>query len=231
MTAGPQVPATSPAWPWRPAGVLFDMDGVLTANNHHHRQAWAETARTVLGLNLSEHDLDTKVDGGRNPEIIERLTGVYPDDELAGRFHDAKEGRYRELAHGALREVAGLSAYLDALEGRGIPFALVTSADRVNVEFGMAQLGFGPRFVSRVLGEDVTRGKPHPEPFLLGAARLGQGAADCLAHEDAVNGVRSAAGAGCRVVALTTTAPAAALLEAGASLAVPDFTGWAAWLA
>ncbi|PNY82938.1 haloacid dehalogenase [Deinococcus koreensis] len=207
------------------------MDGVLTANNHHHRQAWAETARTVLGLHLSEHDLDTKVDGGRNPEIIERLTGVSPDAELAGRFEEAKEGRYRQLAAGALTEVAGLSRYLDELDVRGIPFSLVTSAGLTNVAFGMEQLGFGPRFGTRVTGEDVARGKPHPEPFLLGAARLGLAAADCLAHEDAVNGVRSAAGAGCRVVALTTTAPAAALLEAGASLAVPDFTGWAAWLA
>ncbi len=218
------------SWPWRPAGVLFDMDGVLTANNAFHRQAWQEVAAEVLGLSLTEHDLDTKVDGGRNPEIIERLTGQYPDAELISRFHEAKEGRYRDLALGQLREVAGLSAYLDVLEARGIPYSLVTSADRVNVDFGMAALGLGERFGQRVLGEDVTRGKPHPEPFLLGAQRLGLKAADCLAHEDAVNGVRSAAGAGCRVVALTTTASEGALLAAGAELAVPDFTGWAAWL-
>jgi HAD superfamily hydrolase (TIGR01509 family) len=216
--------------PTRPAGVLFDMDGVLTANNLFHRQAWQEVALEVLGLTLTEHDLDTKVDGGRNPEIIERLTGSYPDDALALRFHDAKEGRYRQLAAGALTEVAGLSAYLDALEGRGIPFALVTSADAVNVAFGMEALGFGPRFGPRVLGEDVTRGKPHPEPFLLGAARLGLDAADCVAHEDAVNGVLSAAGAGCTVVALTTTAPAEALVRAGAALTVPDFGNFGLWL-
>ncbi|UQN05074.1 HAD family phosphatase [Deinococcus sp. QL22] len=216
--------------PTRPAGVLFDMDGVLTANNLFHRQAWQEVALEVLGLTLTEHDLDTKVDGGRNPEIIERLTGSYPDDALALRFHDAKEGRYRQLAAGALTEVEGLSAYLDALEGRGIPFALVTSADAVNVAFGMEALGFGPRFGPRVLGEDVTRGKPHPEPFLLGASRLGLNAAECLAHEDAVNGVLSAAGAGCTVVALTTTAPAEALVRAGATLTVPDFRNFELWL-
>ncbi|GGK38660.1 hydrolase [Deinococcus malanensis] len=221
----------SQGWPWRPAGVLFDMDGVLTANNAFHRQAWQEVAAELLNLNLSEHDLDTKVDGGRNPEIIERLTGRVPDETLARTFHDAKEGRYRALAQGALREVAGLSGYLDVLDSRGIPFALVTSADAVNVAFGMEALGFGDRFRQRVLGEDVTRGKPHPEPFLMGAARLGLDPADCLAHEDAVNGVLSAAGAGCRVVALSTTARAEALLSAGAELAVPDFRRWDTWLA
>ncbi|ABF46188.1 HAD-superfamily hydrolase subfamily IA [Deinococcus geothermalis DSM 11300] len=219
------------ALPARPAGVLFDMDGVLTSNNAFHRQAWQEVAAELLGLTLTEHDLDTKVDGGRNPEIIERLTGQVPSEALIRRFHAAKEGRYRALAQGQLREVAGLSAYLDALEARGIPFALVTSADAVNVEFGMAALGFGARFGSRVLGEHVTRGKPHPEPFERGAALLGLDPRDCLAHEDAVNGVRSAVGAGCTVVALTTTAPAQALLAAGAALAVPDFTRFQTWLA
>ncbi|EYB69687.1 HAD family hydrolase [Deinococcus phoenicis] len=217
--------------PTRPAGVLFDMDGVLMANNAFHRQAWQEVAAELLGLHLTEHDLDTKVDGGRNPEIIERLTGTAPDEALTLRFHEAKEGRYRDLARGALREVAGLSAYLDALDARGIPFALVTSADAVNVAFGMEALGFGGRFGPRVLGEHVTRGKPHPEPFERGAALLGLDPRECLAHEDAVNGVRSAAGAGCTVVALTTTAPAEVLLAAGAARAVPDFTRWENWLA
>ncbi|WP_420898752.1 HAD family hydrolase [Deinococcus wulumuqiensis] len=217
--------------PLAPAGVLFDMDGVLTANNHFHRLAWKEVAAEWLGLTLTEHDLDTKVDGGRNPEIVERLTGQVPDPEWMGRFHEAKEGRYRQLAAGVLREVAGLNGYLDALDARGLPFALVTSADRTNVEFGMAQLGLGPRFARQVTGEEVTNGKPHPEPYLLGAARLGLDPARCLAHEDAVSGVKSAAAAGCTVIALTTTAPARALLDAGAALAVPDFTGWRGWLA
>ncbi|WP_102126444.1 HAD family hydrolase [Deinococcus planocerae] len=217
--------------PTRPAGVLFDMDGVLTSNNPWHRQAWQEVAAELLGLTLTAHDLDTKVDGGRNPEIIERLTGKIPDEDLARRFHVAKETRYRDLARGHLREVAGLSEYLDALEERGVPFALVTSADAVNVEFGMEALGLGHRFGPRVLGEHVTRGKPHPEPFERGAALLGLDPGACLAHEDAVNGVKSAAGAGCTVVALTTTAPPASLLAAGAVLTVPDFTRWREWLA
>lgn len=220
-----------PRLPARPAGVLFDMDGVLTGNNAFHRQAWQEVAAELLDLNLTEHDLDHKVDGGRNPEIIKRLTGRAPSETLARRFHDAKEGRYRDLARGQLREVAGLSTYLNALEALGIPFALVTSADAVNVEFGMTALGLGHRFGARVLGEHVTRGKPHPEPFVRGAALLGLDPRACLAHEDAVNGVRSAVDAGCTVVALTTTAPAARLLDTGAALAVPDFTGWQAWLA
>ncbi len=161
------------ALPFTPAGVLFDMDGVLMSNNVFHRQAWQEVALSHMNLSLTEHDLDTKVDGGRNPEIMQRLTGRAPTPEEALTFHNAKEERYRALARGALREVDGLSAYLDALSERGLPYALVTSADKVNVEFGLEALGLTGRFPLRILGEDVTQGKPHPEPFERGAALLG----------------------------------------------------------
>ncbi|WP_027481429.1 HAD family hydrolase [Deinococcus pimensis] len=213
--------------PW-PRGVLFDMDGVLTDNNAHHRQAWREIARDLLGLDLTDHDLDTKVDGGRNPEIQARLTGREPTPEEARALHDAKERRYRDLAFGNLREIAGLGAYLDELDARGVPYALVTSADTENVEFGLEALGLHDRFVNRVLGSDVTRGKPHPEPFERGARLLGLEGRDCLAHEDAVAGVRSAAAAGCTVCALSTTQTPEALLAAGARWTVPDFTTWLA---
>ena len=99
--------ASSSLFPFTPAGVLFDMDGVLTSNNVFHRQAWREVARSHLGLNLTELDLDTKVDGGRNPEIMQRLTGRPPTPEEAAALHTVKEERYRDLARGALREVAG----------------------------------------------------------------------------------------------------------------------------
>ena len=216
--------------PYTPRAVLFDMDGVLTDNNHFHRAAWKELALELLALDLSEDDLNHKVDGGRNPEIIERLTGQPPTPELAQRFHVAKEQRYRDLAQGQLQAVPGLQEYLEGLNARGIPAVIVTSADVINTEFALEALGIAHYFQGRILGEDVQRGKPDPQPYTMGAALLGLNAADCLAHEDAVNGVKSAAGAGCRVVALTTTQTAETLLSAGAALAVPDFTGWKGWL-
>ena len=216
--------------PHAPKAVLFDMDGVLTDNNHFHRQAWKELALELLALDLSEDDLNHKVDGGRNPEIIERLTGKAPKADFAERFHHAKEGRYRDLARGHLRPVAGLADYLAGLRGRGIPAVIVTSADSVNTEFALSALEVAHFFAGRILGESVQRGKPDPQPYQMGAALLGLQGSDCLAHEDAVNGVKSAAGAGCRVVALSTTQPAGVLLAAGAARVEPDFSGWQGWL-
>jgi HAD superfamily hydrolase (TIGR01509 family) len=213
-----------------PKAVLFDMDGVLTDNNHFHRQAWKELALELLGLKLSEDDLNHKVDGGRNPEIIERLTGQVPRAELAEQFEQAKEGRYRELALGNLRAVAGLHGYLQGLRELQIPAVIVTSAGRRNAEFGLEALDIAHFFAGRILGEDVQRGKPDPQPYQMGAALLGLSGADCLAHEDAVSGIKSAAGAGCRVVALSTTQQPEALLAAGARRVEADFTDWQNWL-
>ena len=213
-----------------PRAVLFDMDGVLTANNHFHRQAWKELALELLGLDLSEHDLDTKVDGGRNPEIIERLTGVAPSAGLAARFHDAKEGRYRDLARGQLQPVAGLGDYLSGLRGLGIPAVIVTSSDHINTDFALEALEVAHFFAGRITGDSVTRGKPDPQPYLMGAELLGLRGSECLAHEDAVNGVKSALGAGCRVLALSTTQTEGVLLAAGAARVEPDFSGWREWL-
>jgi HAD superfamily hydrolase (TIGR01509 family) len=216
--------------PTLPKAVLFDMDGVLTANNHFHRQAWKELALELLSLDLSEHDLDIKVDGGRNPEIIERLIGTAPSAELAARFHDAKEGRYRELARGQLQPVAGLAGYLSGLRELGIPAVIVTSSDKTNSDFALGALEVAHFFAGRITGDQVTRGKPDPQPYRMGAELLNLGAYDCLAHEDAVNGVRSAVGAGCRVVALSTTQKAETLLAAGAARVEADFTNWREWL-
>ncbi|GEM45752.1 HAD family hydrolase [Deinococcus cellulosilyticus] len=207
-------------------GVLFDMDGVLVDNNRFHRQAWKETAKELLGLDLSEHDLDTKVDGGRNPEIQERLTGKKPTPEEAQHLHNFKEDLYRKAAKGNMQEVAGLSAYLQLLQDAGIPYAMVTSADRVNVEFGLTELGLSHAFPLRIMGEDVQNGKPHPEPYLKGAALLGFDPRDCLVHEDAIFGVQSGVNSGATVCALSTTQTEEKLREAGAKWVVRDFLEW-----
>lgn len=207
-------------------GVLFDMDGVVIDNNAFHRAAWKKVALELWGLVLSEHDLDTKVDGGRNPEIFERLRGRIPTVAEAQHLHDRKEQIYRELAAGKLTALKGLERYLDWLEARGIPFALVTSADTINVEFGFEQVGLGQRFARRILGHDVEQGKPHPEPYQKGAALLNLEPKNCLVHEDALAGVKSGVAAGCTVCGISTSQSEAALLEAGATYVLPNFAQW-----
>jgi sugar-phosphatase len=65
-----------------------------------------------------------------------------------------------------------------------------------------------------VTADDVTNGKPHPEPYLKGAELLGFNAEECLVIEDAPAGIRAAHAGGMKVIGLTSTYPASALSEA-----------------
>jgi HAD superfamily hydrolase (TIGR01509 family) len=205
-------------------GVLFDMDGTLAENAHFHHEAWHETMLERYGYHVAPDE--TRVHGGKTPFIVSSLLGREIDPLEAAEFHEFKEARYRDLARGKIMPVAGLMPYLDWLEAHGIRKAIVTSADATNADFVLEALGIRDRFESVVLGEHVTNGKPHPEPFLLGAQRLGLDGSVCLAHEDAPVGVQSASRAGAQVVGMLTLQSSQALLEAGASWTVRDYSEW-----
>jgi HAD superfamily hydrolase (TIGR01509 family) len=205
-------------------GVLFDMDGTLAENAHFHHDAWIETMLERYGYHVAPDE--TRVHGGKTPFIVASLLGHEIDPLEAAEFHEFKEARYRDLARGKIVPVTGLMAYLDWLETRGIRKAMVTSADATNADFVLEALGIRDRFESVVLGEHVSSGKPHPEPFLMGATRLGLEGSDCLAHEDAPVGVQSASRAGAKVVGMLTLQSSQALLEAGATWTVRDYDEW-----
>jgi beta-phosphoglucomutase-like phosphatase (HAD superfamily) len=88
----------------------------------------------------------------------------------------------------------------------GVPCALVTMSYRRLVEAVLAGLPAGT-FTTVVAGDDVSRGKPHPEPYLTAAARLGAAPADCVAIEDSPTGVASAEAAGVPVLAVAHLVP------------------------
>ena len=205
-------------------GVLFDMDGTLALNAHHHHDAWIETMQERYGYKVAPDE--PRVHGGKTKGIVESLLGREISLEEAAEFHEYKEARYREIARGKLEPVAGLFDYLEFLRTHNIPVALVTSADLTNTLFVLEDFKLETTFQVRVLGSDVSNGKPHPEPFLTGASKLGLEPGACLSHEDAPIGVRSAASAGTRVVGMATLQPAEALREAGAAWVVPDYVAW-----
>ena len=104
-------------------------------------------------------------------------------------------------------------AALTAPAGGPAAFAIATSATRSLARARLAAAGIEePELLVTV--EDVERGKPHPDPFLLAAQRLGVDPADCLVCEDAPSGIIAAKAAGCAVLAVTTTSPAEELTAA-----------------
>jgi HAD superfamily hydrolase (TIGR01509 family) len=219
----------------RARGFVFDLDGTLVANMGLHQEAFARF-NDRHGLPRLTDEMRARLDGKRNRDIFPVLFGqALPPEELR-RYADEKEALYRELSRGRLVPLAGLTRLLDALERRGLPSALATSAPLENVAHTLGELGLAGRLTRVVRSDMVPRGKPHPDVFLAAAQLIEVAPAECLAFEDAPAGVLSARAAGMTCVAVTTTFPAGTFAANGAEpdLEVPDFDafleGPGAWL-
>lgn len=112
--------------------------------------------------------------------------------------------------------------FLQDLVALGVPLALATSSRKMKMELVLEEVGLLKYFNVLVSGEDVDKGKPSPDIFLLTAQRLGVPPSQCLVLEDAVNGVKSAKAAGMKCIAITHTHHADDLQLA--DLVVADFS-------
>jgi len=173
------------------AAALFDMDGTLVDSTAVVESLWLRFCR--------EHRVDAGAllawsHGRRTPDIVHRFL---PDAPLPDRQALTSELQRRELeADDGIVEVPGASALLGSLR---LPWALVTSAPRELAVRRMAAAGLPVPDVL-VPADEVAHGKPAPDGYLRAAERLGVDPRDCVAFEDAEPGVRSALGAGARVV-------------------------------
>lgn len=104
----------------------------------------------------------------------------------------------------------GLGPLLDAVDERGLKLGVATSGHRRYVTLALRTLGVEDRFQAVATGDEVTRGKPAPDVFLLAAERLGVPPAGCLVLEDAPLGVAAARAAGMVCVAVPNPRIAAA---------------------
>ncbi len=94
---------------------------------------------------------------------------------------------------------------------------VVTSAERALLRLSLQVAGLDRRLMSHVCHEDCSEHKPHPEPYLLAARRLGVPPQRCLVVEDSLAGVASGCAAGCEVIGFPGLVEARQLREAGAS--------------
>lgn len=208
--------------------VLFDIDGTLFNSDALHLAAF-QRVLAQYGFNggepISEAFFMEKISGRQNALIMADLFPCWTAEQGLA-FSQYKEQTFRDLATDALPALAtpGLEQLLDALEQSGVPCSAVTNAPRANAEQMLRAIGRLGWFQPLVIGDECARAKPHPEPYLCAMAALGVAAESCVVFEDSPAGVAAGVAAGAFAVGITSTQTAAALREAGCSLAVPDFS-------
>ena len=186
-----------------PRGVLWDMDGTLIDSAEYHWLSWQETLRGE-GVGLSrERFLSTF--GRRNDAVLRDLLGEDLADDEVVRIATVKEDRYRELVRGGgVEPLPGVRAWLSRLRAAGWRQAVASSAPRLNIATLLEALGLATAFDAVAGEEDVERGKPDPQIFLVAAAKLEVAPARCVVVEDAPAGVEAARRAGMRCVGVGT---------------------------
>jgi HAD superfamily hydrolase (TIGR01509 family) len=199
---------------------IFDHDGVLVDSLELHTQAWFEMGRRA-GLSFTPEFIHETF-GWTNPSILRRLLGDAISEPEIKRFSDLKELCYRDIARGKIELMAGVREVLDALTAACVKLAIGSSGVLPNLELTVSECGLTGRFAAISSVEDITRGKPDPQVFLVAAAKAGVEPRRSVVFEDAPVGIEAAKAAGMYAVGVTTTHPAAALADAGADEVVEN---------
>ena len=203
--------------------MVFDMDGVLVDSGAHHREAWIRMLGE-LGVTAPPGFWRQTI-GRPSVEAVPLLLGEPVAPAEARRLARRKQEHYLTLAACGPRAVPGVAAFVEMLQARGIPLAVATSARRSDAIGLLGPLGLLERFGAIVTVEDVARGKPDPEVYLLAARGLGVPADACVVFEDAIVGVQAALRAGMRAFGVATAYQPDDLLAAGAERVIATFEG------
>lgn len=193
-------------------GVLFDMDGILISSLGSVERSWTKWAR-LRGL-----DPASTVRFAHGRRAIETLALLRPDLDSEAELKVIEDLEIGD--NEGLTVLPGVLELLSALPDDC--WSVVTSATQRLARARLAAGGI-PAPERLVTADQVTRGKPHPEPFAAGAALLGVPAEDCVVFEDSSSGAQAGRAAGCTVVATTFSHPIESL--DAAHYLVKDLTG------
>jgi beta-phosphoglucomutase len=186
--------------------VLWDLDGTLVDTAQQHFAAWVEVFGP-RGVTLSPETFLSTF-GRRNMDVLRDLLGHDLTDDEALQIGAAKEVSFRQqVLTGELAPLAGVAEWLPRLRAAGWRQAIASSAPHANIEAILDRIQLHSAFDAIVGEEDVQRGKPDPQVFLVAAAKLGVKPERAIVVEDAPAGIEAARRAGMRSIGVAGSHP------------------------
>ena len=178
-------------------GFIFDLDGVIVDTAKYHFLAWRNLA-DKLGFTFTEehNELLKGVSRVRSLEILLDLGKVEISQDQKEEMLVAKNTEYLAYVNKMTADeiLPGVNNLLNFLDDHDIKFALGSASK--NAPLILEKVGLIERFSAIVDGNDVSKAKPDPEVFLIGAEKLGLNPVNCVVVEDAIAGVEAANAAG-----------------------------------
>ena len=178
--------------------VIFDMDGTILDTESVFRTIVFEVC-TELGFEMTDAVHRSMV-GGSHEHTSRLLIESYGVTFPYALFDERCRVIMRERSHAGVPVKHGARELIGELRERGIPAAVATSSRNPHAQHHLSAAGLLDLFETVVTRDDVVNPKPHPEPYLTAARRLGVDPLHCLALEDSYSGVRAAHAAGMQTV-------------------------------
>ena len=177
-------------------GVLFDLDGVLLDSEGQYSIFWRSMEeRFPTGID----DFSNYIKGFHLTRILSYFASDEIREQIVHELVEFEKNMRFEFFPGALE-------FVKRLREAGIPMAIVTSSDHKKMKALFSQHpDFPTLFEVIITGDMVTKAKPDPDCFLLGAKQLGISIKDCVVFEDSRNGLIAARASGARVIGVATT--------------------------
>lgn len=179
--------------------VIFDMDGVLIHTEEYLIRYWCQAAQEAGYPFTREHGL-----------LLRSLAGEYAEPllkEIFGEKFDYQKVRNRRkalmqahLEKYGVEKKPGVEELLDYLHQAGIQTAVATATDRSRASAYLQEIGIYDRFDRIICATEVPHGKPQPDVYLYACKELGLAPEECIAVEDAPNGILAAYRAGVPVI-------------------------------
>jgi len=202
--------------------IIFDMDGVLADSEPLHFEAeMAACQKYGFTVPLSEWK---NFHGKTSIDIFKYIVANYGQGaEDAEEIVQYKTEIYLQLAAEKVTPIEGAIEFAKWSRKKFPQLALVTSSNLATKEMFCNKFSINNLFDVVITAEDITQGKPNPEPYAKAIEKLGTNPKNCIVIEDSANGILSAKGAGANAIGIMTSLNKTALGDAGADLVVANF--------
>lgn len=177
-------------------GVLFDLDGVLLDSEGQYSVFWGQMEKEyATGI---DH-FASYIKGFHLARILSYFENDEVRQQVVDKLLEFERGMRYEFFPGALE-------FVQQLREAGIPMAIVTSSDHMKMQSLYRQHPDFPTLFDQIItGDMVTKAKPDPDCFLMGAKQLGLDIKDCIIFEDSRNGLIAGRASGAKVIGVATT--------------------------
>ena len=206
---------------------IFDMDGLLFDTERLFQKAWREEAGSI-GITLPDV-FTTQICGTSGEKQAQIVRDYFPGKDpleimkkVQSRVYEQKEIPLKK----------GTKEILEGMKKQGMLMAVASSSPLPMIRQNLEKTGTGSYFHTIVSGQQVEKGKPEPDIFLLAARETGVDPADCYVFEDSINGILAGQAAGCACIMIPDMVEPNDQARAAAAGIYPDLlTAWAAILA